>query len=135
MSDLSKDLGNSKYALGKIAELLKRNDIEVDEIGSVKRVSLYQSLTKNEEGEAEIHDLLGIQFSPAFENGPQWPVVQPGPQVKLPPVKPRPSQLQITKPVWFYPICKLGTSATRQGSLSLPTMSRPSILRSQSSRT
>ena len=87
MSDLSKDLGNSKYALGKIAELLKRNDIEVDEIGSVKRVSLYQSLTKNEDGDAEIHDLLGIQFSPAFESGPQWPVVQPGPQVKLPQVK------------------------------------------------
>lgn len=87
MSDLSKDLGNSKYALGKIAELLKRNEIDVDEIGSVKRVSLYQSLTKNEDGEAEVHDLLGIQFSPAFESGPQWPVVQPGPAIKLPPVK------------------------------------------------
>lgn len=99
MSDLSKDLGNSKYALGKIAELLKRNDIEVDEIGSVKRVSLYQSLTKNEEGEAEIHDLLGIQFSPAFENGPQWPVVQPGPQVKLPPVKAK------AKPTSDYETC------------------------------
>lgn len=90
MSDLTKDLGNSKYALGKIADLLKRNDIEIDEIGSVKRVSLYQSLTKNEDGEAEIHDLLGIQFSPAFENGPQWPVVQPGPQVKLPTIKTKP---------------------------------------------
>jgi hypothetical protein len=87
VSDLSKDLGNSKYALGKIAELLKRNEIDVDEIGSVKRVSLYQSLTKNEDGEAEVHDLLGIQFSPAFESGPQWPVVQPGPAIKLPPVK------------------------------------------------
>ena len=99
MGDLSKDLSNSKYALGKIAELLKRNDIEVDEIGAVKRVSLYQSLTKNEDGEAEIHDLLGIQFSPAFENGPQWPVVQPGPQVKLPPVKAK------SKPVSSYQTC------------------------------
>ena len=87
MSDLSKDLGNSKYALGKIAELLKRNEIDVDEIGAVKRVSLYQSLTKNEDGNAEVHDLLGIQFSPAFESGPQWPLVQPGPAIKLPPVK------------------------------------------------
>lgn len=99
MSDLSKDLGNSKYALGKIAELLKRNDIEVDEIGSVKRVSLYQSLTKNEDGDAEIHDLLGIQFSPAFESGPQWPVVQPGPQVKLPQVKAK------AKPASDYQTC------------------------------
>lgn len=91
MTDLSKDLGNSKYALGKIAELLKRNDIDVDEIGAVKRVSLYQSLTKNDEGEAEVHDLMGIQFSPAFEAGPQWPVVQPGPAVKMSLKAPKPS--------------------------------------------
>lgn len=87
MSELSKDLGNSKYALGKIAELLQRNDIDVEEIGSVKRVSLYQSLTKNDDGEAEVHDLLGIQFSPAFESGPQWPLVKQGPAVKMPPIK------------------------------------------------
>lgn len=99
MSDLSKDLGNSKYALGKIAELLRRNDIDVDEIGSVKRVSLYQSLTKNEEGEAEIHDLLGIQFSPAFEDGPKWPVVQPGPPIKLPTVHAK------SKPASNYKTC------------------------------
>lgn len=99
MSDLAKDLGNSKYALGKIAELLKRNDIELDEIGAVKKVSLYQSLTKNDDGEAEIHDLLGIQFSPAFEAGPQWPVVQPGPAIKLPPVKSTP------KPAGEYQTC------------------------------
>lgn len=74
----------SRETLGKLAALLERQGISIDEIGKLSRVSVYQSLTKNEDGEAEIHDLLGVQFSPAWESGPQWPVVQPGPQVKLP---------------------------------------------------
>lgn len=73
--------------LGRIADLLERNGIDLDEIGRVQRVSLYQSLTKNDDGDAEIHDLTAVQFSPKWETGPEWPVVQPGPLVKLPPVK------------------------------------------------
>lgn len=89
MSDLIRDLSANKAssALGKIAELLKRNDIDPDEIGGIKRVSVYQSLTKNDDGEAEIHDLFGIQISPKFESGPDWPVVQPGPAIRMPQVK------------------------------------------------
>lgn len=117
MSDLAKDLGNSKYALGKIAELLKRNDIEVDEIGSVKRVSLYQSLTKNEDGDAEIHDLLGIQFSPAFESGPQWPVVQPGPQIKLPAIKAKPKQASEYQTCVVLPDMQIGYFRNKNGDL------------------
>ena len=126
MSDLSKDLGNSKYALGKIAELLKRNDIEVDEIGAVKRVSLYQSLTKNEDGEAEIHDLLGIQFSPAFEAGPQWPVVQPGPAVKLPPVKAKPKPASDYQTCVILPDMQIGYFRNREGELE-PTHDEQAI--------
>lgn len=76
--------GAKRIALGRIADLLDRNGIDIDEIGSIKRVSLYQSLTKNDEGDAEVHDLTGIQFSPKFETGPDWPVITPGPAVKLP---------------------------------------------------
>ena len=85
-SDLVKDLSThnaGRYALGKIAELLARNNIDPDEVGEIKRVSVYQSLTKNDAGEAEIHDLFGIQISPKFESGPEWPVVQQGPVVKI----------------------------------------------------
>lgn len=94
-SDLTKDLSTGtpgRYALGKIAELLSRNNINPDEVGEIKRVSVYQSLTKNDDGEAEIHDLFGIQLSPKFEQGPEWPVVQPGPTVKLPPLRIKPSK-------------------------------------------
>ena len=120
MSDLAKDLGNTKYALGKIAELLKRNDIDVDEIGGVKKVSLYQSLTKNEAGEAEIHDLMGIQFSPAFESGPQWPVIQQGPSVKLPVVKVKPSVANDYQKCVILPDMQIGYFRDANGTL-VPT--------------
>lgn len=95
MSDLVKDLasGNSsRYSLGKIAEVLKNNNIDPNEIGNINRVSVYQSLTKNDEGQAEIHDLFAVQISPKFESGPDWPVVQPGPVVKLPTPKVKPKK-------------------------------------------
>lgn len=73
-----------KEALGRIADMLERKGIDPAEIGRVKRISLYQSLTKGEDGEAEVHDLAAIQFSPSWEDGPQWPVIAPGPAVRLP---------------------------------------------------
>lgn len=73
-----------KEQLGKIAELLERKGIDAADIGQVKRISIYQSLTKNAEGEAELHDLAAIQFSPSWEAGPEWPVIQPGKPVKIP---------------------------------------------------
>ena len=73
-----------REALGKLADLLDRKGISIDEIGRVTRVSLYQSMMKNADGEAEVHDLAAIQFSPAWEDGPAWPVIQPGPVVKVP---------------------------------------------------
>jgi hypothetical protein len=86
VSALSKklDTGPPKHALGKLASLLERHDIDIEEIGDIKKVSLYQSLTKDADGEAQIHDLVGIQISPAWERGPEWPVIQPGPAIKLP---------------------------------------------------
>ena len=85
-SKLSKhlDKGPPKQALGKLSELLERQGIEIEEIGEIKKVSLYQSLTKDAEGDAQIHDLVCIQISPAWEAGPQWPVIKPGPTIKLP---------------------------------------------------
>lgn len=74
---------NRKEVLGKLADLLDRQNINVDEIGKIQRVSLYQSLTKNADGEAEIHDLFGVQFSPAWETGPQFDPVHQGPAVKV----------------------------------------------------
>jgi hypothetical protein len=77
--------GAKRATLGRIAELLERNGIDVDEVGAVRRVSLYQQVTKDPEtGEPTVHDLTAVQLSPRWADGPEWPVVQPGPSVKLP---------------------------------------------------
>lgn len=70
---------------GRIAEFVKRNGIDPEEVGAVKRVSLYQSITKGEDGEAETHDLIAVQLSPKWEEGPSWePVSQAAPIVVRP---------------------------------------------------
>jgi len=76
-----------KENLGKIARLLEKNGIDLDEVGKVRRLSVYQSLTKNEDGEAEIHDLFGVQIDPKWAEGPQWPVIDRGAPVRLPTAK------------------------------------------------
>ena len=88
MADFLENLGPveavKKEHLGKIANLLEKNGIDLDEIGRVRRLSVYQSLTKDADGEAEIHDLFGIQIDPKWAEGPQWPVVDRGPAVRVP---------------------------------------------------
>ncbi len=68
--------------LGDIASMLERKNINIDEIGDIKKVSMYQTVTKDEEGRTEIHDLAAIQFSPTWEQGPEWPVVTRGPEIQ-----------------------------------------------------
>lgn len=43
---------------------------------SKARFSAYQMLTKDNEGEAQIHDLKAEKFDVAFDYEPKWPVVQ-----------------------------------------------------------
>ena len=73
-----------RETLGKIADLLERNGISIEEVGRIQRISVYQSLIKNDEGVAEVHDLTAVQLSPAWETGPEWPLVQQGPPIKVP---------------------------------------------------
>jgi predicted phosphodiesterase len=90
VSELSDKLStppeSKAQALGRLVEILDRQNIDINEIGSVKRVSLYQSLTKDQDGEAQIHDLAAIQFSPKWAEGPEWDPVYQGPSIKMPKV-------------------------------------------------
>jgi hypothetical protein len=108
-----------KEVLGKLADLFARQGIDVDEIGQIQRVSLYQSLTKNEEGEAEIHDLAGVQFkfSPKWESGPEWPVVQQGPAIKLPTPKATKKKSTGFKTCVVPPDIQIGYYRNREGLL------------------
>lgn len=87
-ADVALPVGAKREVLGRLAGLLERQGIDVDEIGKVQRVSLYQTLTKNNEtNEAETHDLMAIQFSPSWEAGPEWTPVDRGPAIKMPVAK------------------------------------------------
>lgn len=82
MSNIANEISKTQQKekmLGKIAEMLERKNISLEDIGDIKQVSLYQQMFKNEENEAEVQDLAAIQFSPKWEQGPEWPVIQRGP--------------------------------------------------------
>lgn len=70
--------------LGKLSALLERSGIDTDDITRVERVNVWQGFLKDQDGNAEIVDLAGISLVPRWADGPEWPVVQPGPVVKLP---------------------------------------------------
>lgn len=103
--------------LGDIAAMLERKNIALEDIGTIKRVSLYQSLTKNEEGDAEVHDLVALQFSPAFEDGPKWPVIQQGPAVQLPKVKIPKKRTKGFKTCVIVPDIQIGYFRNAEGNL------------------
>lgn len=98
MSNLQNDLDYA-VTVGAVRDLLERNGITPAEVGQLHRVSkvkLYQQGAKidrfDEEGKVvgqthNIVDMVGIELSPKWEEGPEWPLVQPGPAVKLPPLK------------------------------------------------
>jgi len=112
--------------LGDLLDLLKRKNIDVADIGDVSRVSIYQSLTKNEEGEAEVHDLAAIQFSPTWDSGPKWPVIQQGPSIKLPTKKARTLKKVKFKKCVVVPDAQIGYYRGRDGKLE-PTHDESAI--------
>ena len=63
--------------LGKVADLLARNEIDVEDVGRVHRINVWQGFHKDEDGNAHLVDMTGIQLSPHWADGPEWPVVQP----------------------------------------------------------
>ena len=132
MSNLINDLTtvnqNKTKMLGQLIDLLERKNIDIDQIGDIKRVSLYQTLTKdNATGEATIHDLAALQFSPSWETGPEWPVVQQGPAIKLPPVTTKTKKPTTFKTCVVVPDIQIGYYRGRDGVLE-PTHDEKAIL-------
>lgn len=73
--------------VGAVRDLLERNGIEPSEVGKLhrlKEVKVYQQGSKDADGNMQSQDLVSVVLSPKFDEGPEWPVIQPGPQYKLP---------------------------------------------------
>lgn len=83
----SQDADHVANALGRVAALLERSGIDPDNIGKVSAVKLseWQGLTKDADGEAQVHDLTGasVVLHPTWETGPAWQPVDRGPAVKI----------------------------------------------------
>lgn len=60
--------GDKSIGLGAVADLLQRNGIDPAEVGRIERISLWES------GDT---DRASVRLSPTWEEGPEWPVVQP----------------------------------------------------------
>lgn len=114
LTDLARaDQVTPTLALGKLAELLERNGITADDIGRVAKVNVWQGFHKCADGNAEVVDLAGISFSPSWETGPQWPVIQPGPVVKVPARKATTAGVEQCAVVW--PDIQIGYYRTVDG--------------------
>lgn len=87
-SEFAAQNGDARGHLGRIADLLTKSGIDPSDIGKINtvRVSEWQAITKDEEGEAHLHDLQGtsIVLTPSWDDGPAWQPVDRGPAVKLP---------------------------------------------------
>jgi predicted phosphodiesterase len=116
VEEVDKTKHNEKL-LGDIAEMLRSKNIDLSSIGRVKNVSMYQTITKNDEGEAEVHNLQAIQFSPSWETGPEWPVVQQGPAIQLQKPTTKPKSKGKFKTAIIVPDIQFGYFRNREGKL------------------
>jgi len=79
--------------IGRLEDLLRRNDIDPDDVGKITFEKKYwDAFSKDAEGNPVVTKCEGASFklSPTFAEGPTWPVVQPSPVVKIKPVPSRP---------------------------------------------
>jgi hypothetical protein len=76
-ADQERSTVNRRETLGKLADLLDRQGIDVDDVGAVNKIKAWQGFYKDDDGESHTVDMVGIQFSPTWDSGPEWPVVQP----------------------------------------------------------
>lgn len=80
----------TKERLGRLAGLLERSGISIDDVGAIDSVKVWQGFYKDSEGEAHTVDLTGVVISPAWESGPAWPTVQQAAPTVIKPVKSAP---------------------------------------------
>lgn len=110
---------SARDRLGKLADLLDRSGIDVDEIGKVEKINVWQGFYKDENGEAQTVDMAGVVLSPQWADGPEYPVVQ---QAAPTIVKPLPSKPKntATKVTVILPDPQIGYRRMHEGEL-IPT--------------
>lgn len=77
----------TEQAVQAVAELLQRAGVDPSEVGRIDKVRLseYQTAYKDTDGEAHVLDLkaASVVLTPAWETGPEWPVVNQARPVRV----------------------------------------------------
>src|SRR5690606_17259679 len=91
---LETDRAAGEKVLQGLADAFDRAGYSVEDIGRISKAGGYQQSAKvrHADGTDEVvtTDLYKWEIAPAWENGPEWPVLQPAAPVRLPPVKSKP---------------------------------------------
>lgn len=119
-TDIERQLG-----VGAVRDLLDRNGIDPAEIGKVAKIKLYQGQGKvvkldeegNEYSEMQVTDMAAVELWPGWENGPEWPVIQPGPAHKVPKVQARKGSKHGLKKCVVFPDIQAGYWQAADGTL------------------
>ena len=96
--DMARDIETGKKQIAKIAEEIYRRlgDEGLEQVGRLKRISMWQQAAKVKQPDGtdqiEVTDLHGFQLSPSWDEGPQWPTVQPAAPVTIAPSKAKPRE-------------------------------------------
>jgi predicted phosphodiesterase len=78
------DKKDGERAVQEMARELVRRGVVPEELGRLRRYKAYQGYIKNADDEIETVDLHAFELAPSWDEGPRWPVVQPGPTVRVP---------------------------------------------------
>lgn len=127
-SNLVNDLDYA-VGVGAIRDILERNGINPAEVGQlhrIKDVRLYQQGAKidhvDENGHTyqtlEVQDLASVILSPKWESGPEWPVIQPGPALKMPAIVAKPRVSTVFKKAVILPDIQVGYYRGLEGLVS-----------------
>lgn len=81
--------------LGRIADLLEASGIDLDEVGRIDKIRVGDYTTavkvRNADGTDSVEQITNradsLVITPSWETGPEWPVVQPAPPVKITPTR------------------------------------------------
>lgn len=133
MSSLADSLNSAQNAtskaekrrevLGRLEELLTKNDIALEDVGSIEkiRVNEWEVVTKDDQGNAQVTPAraASIVINPRWESGPEWPVIQQAPPIKVSVPKARrgPEVMKGWKTAYIEPDTQIGFLRHPNGAL------------------
>lgn len=77
--DTDKNKSNSDIA-AKLAEIVMKNNIDLDEIGNIQKVAIRHAIGPDKNGVPTGKTTTTIQLSPKWDTGPEWPLITTAPR-------------------------------------------------------